>query len=144
MIEKYTSFIEKQSKIVKLFFLIFYVLLTFVTFSLYLSYIFIESGIYLGITESDLDNLLAAFIFSFFFSLLIPSLLKPTLDLIEPNKGKQAIYIVDKENDSKKWYILHPSKNYILLGNEKEEFLCTKKKLVEKEYILNKVIYHEK
>lgn len=141
---KCVLFIQKQSVIKKLIFFIFYIILTYITIGLCLSFIVFESGLYLGIREKELDYLLAISLFSFFFSLLIPVLFKPGLNLINWYKGKQTIYIEDEEDKSKRWYILYPTqKNYVLLGNKKEEFLCTEKRLIQKEDILKKIIYLE-
>lgn len=136
--------VQKQSFIKKFLIIIFYVLLTYISISLYLSYTIFESGLYLGIREKNLDYLLPLIVLSFFFSLLVPVLFKPGLSLINLYKGKQTIYIEDEEDESKRWYVLYPTqKDYVLLGNKKEEFLCTEKKLVQKEYVINKKIYLE-
>ncbi|MFS0673641.1 hypothetical protein [Ornithinibacillus sp. 179-J 7C1 HS] len=143
-IVKCVLFIQKQSVIKKLIFFIFYVLLTYISIGLSLSYTIFESGIYLGMREKEEDYLIAIIIFSFLFSLLIPVLFKPGISFINWYKEKQTIYVEDEEDNTKRWYILYPTqKNYVLLGNKKEEFLCTEKKLVHKEDILNKVIYLE-
>ena len=143
-IVKWVLLFQKLSVIKKLMFFIFYVLLTCISIGLYLSYTIFESGLYLGIKEKKLDYLLATIIFTFVFSLLIPVLFKPALSFINWYKGKQTIYLEDEEDKSKRWYILYLNqKNYVLLGNNKEEFLCTEKKLVPKEDIINKIIYLE-
>lgn len=143
-IVKWVLIIHKQNVINKLVFFIFYVLLTYISIGLCLSYTIFESGLYLGVRERELDYLLAIIIFSFVFSFLIPVLFKPGLSLINWYKGKQTIYVTDEEDKSKRWYILYPTqKNYVLLGNKKEEFLCTEKKIVQKEDIINKIIHLE-
>ncbi|MBS4201312.1 hypothetical protein KHA93_16875 [Bacillus sp. FJAT-49732] len=142
-IVKWVYSLQKQILLKKLLILFFYILQTYISISSCLSYIIFKSGIYLGVRNGSLDDFIAVIIFTFLFSLLIPVLFKPGLSLVNWDNGKQIAYIKD-EKDNKKWFILQPAqKNYVLLGNEKEESICTQKKLVQKEDLINKIIYLE-
>lgn len=128
---------QKLSIIKRLLIFLLYILITYISFSSFLSYTIIESGLYLGIRNGIATDILAVLIFVLLCSLFIPVLIRPGLSFINWNT-KQIAYIKDKNET---WYILYPTqKNYVLLGNNMEESLCTKKKLVQKEDLINKVI----
>lgn len=136
--------IQKQNFLKKLLIFFLYVLITYVSISSLLVYSIFKSGLDVGIRNGNLDYLLAILFFTLLYSLLIPVLFKPAFSLINWNNGKQIAYIKDDKDARKKWYILYPTqKNYVLLGNEKEESICTEKKLVKKEELINKIIYLE-
>jgi hypothetical protein len=121
-----------------------------IIFVIYVLSVNLSLGLLIGYSMSiiPLDKsimyLLSTYVFTFIFSLFIPLLINPALKNINWDKGKKIAYIIDNTLNEN-WYILYPiSKGYILLGDNKDEFSCTKQRILKLESLIdNETIYLE-
>lgn len=129
----FKSFKQTSLKFDIMLFFIFFLLVIF-GFAMFVSEIFMVSDN----KSQNFTIFITALIISFMFSIALPLIVKPGLKTINWYNEK-TVYIIE---DGQKWFILHPINNdSILLGNSKTPNECTKNKLINKEYLLNKIIY---
>ncbi|HAM79246.1 hypothetical protein [Ornithinibacillus bavariensis] len=118
----------------------FYMLLIITTFSSLLAHMY-----NLFNDTIDLNFILAVYLVTYLVCLIIPFISSPCADYITGetvNKYKDIYILDDNEN---RWYIYYPiNKSFVLLGNNKDEILCSQKKILKFEDLNDLVIYLEK